>query len=555
MARVLLIPTVLLIVLGAVCFALSGGGVRGGIPRTITVANMDEIKTLDVGRMSWQSDIRTAMALWEGLLAYDPATAKPVAGTAGSWDVSSDLKTYTFHLRPEAKWSNGEPVRAGDFVFAWKRVLTPATGADYVELLYVIDGAEAYTAAWSKVAKGEEPDFSRVGVQAADDHTLVVRLRAPCSYFLDLCAFPPLFPLNAASMRPFLLPGEKDGGQYDGRWTRPPGLVTNGAYVLTDWKFKEYLSLEPNPHYWDRKNVKTDRLVIKALSDPRAALLAFDSGTVDALTFIPQQFIEDLLAQKDPAQRRLIHYQPVFGTYYFEFNCTRGPLADKRVRKALCLAVDRQKIVDDVTRMHQRPLGVIVPPDAIPGYVSPEGLGMDVEAARKLLAEAGYPGGKGIPPLEILYNNETIHGQIAMALGQMWEQSLGLHFSYRGLERGSFSTERRENHNFDICRGGWYGDYTDPTTWLDLARSTNGNNDGKFNSPAYDALLDEAAREGDPQKRMAILSAAEKLLVTDECPFIPLYQYGDGYMYDDRKLSGMEVNVRLMTQYKWIARK
>lgn len=552
MGRVLLIPTLLLLLLGALCFALSGGGVRGGIPKTITIANMDEIKTLDVGRMSWQADIRTAMALWEGLLVYDPITVKPVAGTAVSWDLSPDLKTYTFHLRPDARWSNGDPVKASDFLFSWKRVLTPATGADYVELLYVIDGAEAYTTA---LGKNQPADFSSVGVSAPDDHTLVVHLRSPCSYFLDLCAFPPLFPLHAASMHPFLLPGETDGGAYDGRWTRSPNLVTNGPYYLKDWKFKEYLLLEPNPHYWDRKHVQTDRLIIKALSDPRAALLAFDSGTVDGLTFVPQQFIEDLLAQKDPEKRRLIHYQPVFGTYYFEFNCTRGPLQDKRVRKALCLAIDRQKIVDDVTRMHQRPLGVIVPPDAIPGYTSPKGLEMDIDAAKKLLAEAGYPDGKGFPRLEILYNNETIHGQIAMALGQMWENRLGIKMDYRGLERGSFGTERREAHHFDIARGGWYGDYTDPTTWLDLARSTNGNNDGQFNSPAYDELLDRAAREADPAKRMAILSDAEKLLVTDECPFLPLYQYGDGYMYDDRKIAGFDVNVRLMTQYKWIARK
>ncbi len=552
MSRVLLIPSLLLLALAVLCFALSGGGVRAGAPRTITIANADEIKTLDVGRMSWMADIRTAMALWEGLLAYDPVTVKPVPGTAASWDISPDLRTYTFHLRPEAKWSNGDPVTAADFEFAWKRVLTPATGADYIELLYTIDGAKEYAEA---LGRGEKPDFSTVAVRAVDAHTLVVRLKFPCSYFLDLCAFPPLFPLNEAAMRPFLLTDSKGVQSYNGIWTRPPHLVTNGPYYLADWKFKEYLLLEPNAHYWDRGNVKTDRLIIKAISDPRAALLAFDSGTVDCLTFVPQQFIEDLLAQKDPEKRRLIHYQPVFGSYYFEFNCTRGPLQDKRVRKALCLAVDRQKIVDDVTRMHQKPLGVIVPPGAIPGYVSPQGLGMDIPEARRLLAEAGYPGGRGLPPLEVLFNNEAIHSQIAMALGQMWKNNLNVDVTYRGIERGSFGPERREAHNFDIARGGWYGDYPDPTTWLDLAKSTNGNNDGRFSSPAYDGLLEAAAKEANPSKRLAILSEAEKLLVTDECPFLPLYQYGDGYMYDDRKISGFDVNVRLLTQLKWIARK
>jgi len=548
MIRVLMVPTVFLLVLGVGCFLLSAKSSSKTDESAITFCIGDEIKTLDPGRMSWMNDIRVAMCIWEGLTAYDPDTLEPVPGVAESWEVSSDGMVYTFRLRKDTLWSNGDAVTAADFIFAWRRVLTPSTGADYIGLFKYIVGAEEYTDA---LDKNESADFSTVGISSPDPHTLVVRLKAPCSYFLDTCAFPPFFPLHEKSMRPFLL----ESGTYQNNWARPPYIVGNGAYVLREWKFKQFLAFEPNPNYWDRRNVRCEKLFIKSITDPRTSLLAYQQGSVDVVQFPGNpQFGEDLIAARD-AGRNDINYRPVFGSYYYAFNCTREPFNDPRVRKALALAVDKDKIVNDVTRLKQQPLGVIVPPDSIVGYTSPTPLAMNIDEAKKLLADAGYPDGKGFPTVEILVNSEVkSHEIIALAIGQMWQKSLGIQSICRSIERSSFGEARRAG-NFTVSRAGWYGDYVDPTTWLDILRSTDGNNDGKFSNPAYDALLDQAATEHDSRKRLAILSEAEALLVHEQFPIIPLYQYSDGLIFDPERIEGLSLNVRMLTPLKWIRRK
>lgn len=559
MNRVLVIPSVVLLLLGVVAFVLSrdpGGAVGAGAEaggRPIVFATADDIKTLDVGKMSWMNDIRVAMGLWEGLVSYEPRTLEIRPGVAEKWEVSGDGKTYTFHLRAEAKWSNGEAVRAGDFVFAWQRVLTPATGADYINLFFPIAGAEDYYNALDKKEAGGKADFSSVGVSAPDERTLVVRLRNPCTYFLDLCAFAPFYPLHEKSMRPYLLDAKDPTKGYDGRWTRPPQLVSNGAFYLKEWQFKRHLLLAPNPYYWDRGNVKTSGIIVKAYEDPRTGLLAYQEGAVDVLSYVPRQFGEELLGQRDRGERKDIHFRPVFGTYYYILNCTRKPLDDKRVRKALALAIDKEQLVTKVLRMGETACDVLVPRDSIPGYSGPKGQGMDVAAARKLLAEAGYPAGKGFPTLDILYNTESTHLQTGQAIGQMWKNNLGIEVSYRGLERGSFGTDRR-THNFMVARGGWYGDYTDPTTWMELVKTGDGNNDGQFSSGAYDALLAKAAMEADPGKRFGILREAERMVVEEEFPLLPLYQYSDGFIFDEGKIENLYLNVRLLTEFKWLRR-
>ncbi|MGN6366755.1 MAG: peptide ABC transporter substrate-binding protein [Phycisphaerae bacterium] len=554
MKRVLLFPCLLLLVLALWGFFASAGGTGVGKQKPIVVCYADDVKTLDVGQMSWMNDIRTAMALWEGLATYRWDSLKPIPGAAESWEISKDQKTYTFHLRRDAKWSNGDPVTSRDFVFAWKRVFERETRANYLTLMYVIEGAEEYA---KLRGEGKPADWGKVGVKAPDDYTLVVTLKYPRSYFLDLCAFPTFFPVNAKAMAPFLNDPKDVTKGYREEWERAGKLVTNGAYFLKEWKFKQYLLMAPNPYYWDRGHVKCERLKIVAIADPRAEMLALDSGAIDVLTTVPKQFGEDLLKAAAEGKRRDVHYMGVFGTYYYVFNCTakHAPLDDWRVRKALALAVDREKITRDVIRMGNKPLGLFVPPDAIPGYKSPQALAPNVEEARKLLAEAGYPEGKGMRSIEIVYNTEDIHQRIAQAIGQMWTENLGVHVTYRGLERGSFANVRQVDHDFDVARAGWYGDYTDPTTWLNLAKTGDENNDGLYSNPAYDALLDKAAAAPDAQQRLDILSEAEGMLVQKEFPFLYLYQYGDGYMYDPEKIGGIEMNVRMISELKWIYRK
>ncbi len=557
--------------MGALCYLLSAGatvresghapGWGKGVHAPITFAIADDIKTLDPGKMSWMNDIRVAMGMWEGLTAYDPATLKPIPGVAESWDISDGGTTYTFHLRQNARWSNGEAVTAKDFLFAWQRVLTPSTGADYSELFNCITGVKQYAADYAAYEEaggakggGTLPDFASVGISSRDPYTITVHLVIPTNYFLDLTAFPPFFPLYEPAMVAFqLAPADKTQG-YSGEWTRPPRVVSNGPYILADWRLGRDLTLEPNPQYWNRANVLCDRLTIIPIpQDERAALLAYETGTVDILSFVPADFGDDLLAQQREGKWPEVHYRPVFGTYYYAVNCKRPPLDDKRVRRALALAIDRQTIVDQVTRMHQKPITVLVPPDSIPGYQTPASFDPkgDVAEAKKLLAEAGFPDGHGMRSMEILFTNDVpIHGRIAQTIAQMWKENLGIDVTLKGLDRSGFSAARQQDHDFDISRGGWYGDYRDPTTWLDLCRSTNGNNDGQFSSPAYDALLDQAAAEHDPAKRLEILSQAESMLVNDQMPLIPLYQYSDGMIFDEKKFAGITANDRMLTPFK-----
>ena len=418
---------------------------------------------------------------------------------------------------------------------------------------------DAAVDAREKSANAPPPDFNSIGISAPDSHTIVIHLLIPTNYFLDLTSFPAFFPVHEASMKSFLLDPKNPDKGYAGAWTRPPGLVSNGPYQLTDWKLKQSLTLEPNPLIIGiAKTFNAIALFSKPsrkMNGPQ--LLAYQTGTVDILSFVPQEFGDDLLEAQSHGLWKDVHYRPVFGTYYYVFNCARPPFNDKRVRKALSLAIDRREIVDKVTRMHQKPVSVLVPPDSIPGYTSPSGLAVtgDLAAARQLLADAGFPEGRGFPSTEILYTTDVpVHGRVAQAIAQMWKQNLGINVTLRGLESPGFSNARQQDHDFDVARGGWYGDYRDPTTWLDLCRAANGNNDGGFNSPAFDALMAKADTEHDPAQRLAILHDAESILVNDELPLIPLYQYGDGYIYNEQKLTGCEVNDRLLTPFKYLHR-
>jgi oligopeptide transport system substrate-binding protein len=549
MRRILLIPTLFLLVLGVVCFIISAGPFSSSevAERAMVIGSADDVKTLDPGKMTWMNDIRCAMALFEGLTMYDTRDkCQPMPGVAQGWEITADRRTYTFHLRAEARWSNGDAVTADDFVFAWRRALNPATGADYIGLLKYIEGAEELTAALEK----KQANAPLPGVKKIDAHTLQVHLKAPCTYFLDLLAMPVFFPLHQKSMEPYRL----EDGSYDEAFTQAPHLVSNGAFTLAQWRVKRDLTMTPNPYYWDKGNVHCPGLRFEAVSDPRAALMQFESGAIDLYTSRPLGFTDVMLEQ----QRREhkwpeLHSTAAFGTYYYIVNTARKPFDDKRVRKALALAIDRKKLTD-ILKAGEVPLGLFVPPNTINGYGSPAPTPFDPEAARRLLAEAGYPGGRGIKPVEIVYNSEALHDKIAQAVGQMWRSNLGVSVTYKGLERGSFGTTRRVDRNFDIARGGWYGDYPDPTTWLDLLRSTDGNNDGKFSSKAYDELLARSDAEADPAARFAILKEAENMVVNEELPIIPLYQYADGYMYDAKKIQGAELNPRLLMQLKWIRR-
>lgn len=594
----LLVPFVLLL-------AVVGASVLSDRPlpkADFTFVNRGDVTTLDIQRMSWMQDFRVARLLWEGLVRPDvfshEYTSQPAA--AERWEVSPDRLRYTFHLRKDGKWSNGEPVRAGEFVYSWRRAMLPECGSDYIGQFHLVRGAAAFTkwrteamqafakdrgiedraagaeALWREtLAKFDE----MVGVKAPDDLTLVVELERPVPYFLDmlnLLVFAPVYPPLVDRFES--LDPETGQRKFEAGWTQPPYLVTNGPFKLVLWRFKRDMRMEVNEHYWNRAALNIDSISVPTITDGNAAVLAFKSGALDWSTDVVPEYKSDMLADKQrfyrehwaeyralvergldpieidrhlpPDPRKNIHAIPAFGTYFYNFNCLprlrdgrANPFHDARVRRAFAMAVDRRSLCENVRRTGEPPAGALIPPGSVGGYTSPKGVPFDPAAARKLLAEAGYPDPSKFMTVTILFNKDGGHDKIAQAVAKNWQQHLGVSVA---LEQKEITIIRDDlkNANYMVSRGSWYGDYGDPTTFLDLSRTGDGNNDRKYSNPAYDALLDRAAAEADPQKRLDILSEAERMQVEEELPVLPLFHYAQIYLFDADRISGISAHPR-----------
>jgi oligopeptide transport system substrate-binding protein len=498
--------------------------------------------------MTSLQDGRVAAALFEGLTVIDPRDLKPRPGVADRWTVSDDCRTYAFHLRPEARWSDGRPVTAEDFAWSWRRVLTPATAADYVYMLYPIRGAEAFyktrlaragdpekretretLARWPDLARlGDDEAWARVGIGVADPHELVVELERPTAYFLDLAAFSTYLPVRRDAV-------ERHGG----RWTFPPNLVSNGAYRLAEWRFRSRMIWEKNPYYWDAASVALGRIELRVFDQTTTALNAYETGAVDLTTVVPALAAQPLLRRRDEGRRRDVLYGTNLGTYFYRFNCSRPPLSDARLRRALALAVDRRAVIERAARGGQMPAFVLVPP-GLPGYRPPPGLAEDVQEARRLLAEAGYPGGRGLPQLAILVNKGMDHVPVAEMLQQQWRDRLGLDIRIEQVEWKVF-LDMMTGLQYQVARAGWYGDYVDPNTFLDMFVTGGGNNQTGWSNAAYDRLVESAARRTDPAARLEDLRQAEAILLR-EVPIVPLYYY-TAFMLVRPGLEGVEPNL------------
>jgi oligopeptide transport system substrate-binding protein len=554
MGRLLIILLVLVgLLAGALAWSSSGQESRADF----AFINRGDNKCLDPNNMSWMQDIRLAYALWEGLYALDPATLKPILGSAESAETSADKCTWTFHIRSTARWSNGQPLQAQDFLFEWRRMLE--TPGEYTYLHHYIAGAEAYENAYADyvaaIADGKSakaPDFSTVGEKVLDDQTLQVTLRHPVPFFPSLCAFPPFFPMYEPAMRPFGTTDPKSGQTtYDLTFTRPPNLITNGPYRMAEWTFKRKIRMVASDYYWDRANVKS-RVIDQVYDDePLAAFRLYEQGDVDFLADIDPEIAAGMLRN---GGRSDLHIFPAFGTYYYEFNCQpklqdgrTNPLADVRVRQALSMAIDKAPIIHDVGRLNQPITSNYVPPGVFPGYTSPPGLPYDIQKAKELLAQAGYPDGKGLPRLSILFNTESTHGDIATMIHRQWLQQLGIDVDLEGVEVKVFGA-RLHSHDFMISRAGWYGDYYDPSTFTDKYVSNGDNNNAGWSNKDYDNLLAAAELEIDPAKRLVLLSNAENILLND-APIVPLYTYVGAYMFPD-KVRGIPLDPQQMEMFK-----
>ncbi len=548
MRSLLLLPLILIIPLGIV-LALSGSATEKK-PDFIFI-NRGDVTTLDPKGMSWMQDIRVAYALWEGLYLLDPVTIEAKPGAAERVDVSDDKKIWTFHLRQDGKWSNGDPVTAHDFVFAWKRALDDP--GEYTYLLRCIKGAGPYTDA---VAAGTKADFATVGVEIIDPMTLRVTLDRPVVYFADLCAFPPMFPLHAASMEKYKRPADPNTGvvRYKPEFTRNKPLVTNGPYMLTKWEYKKRLRMEKNPHYWDIANVKSDIIEQVSAEDTLPAFLMYDTGTVDWVAEVSGEIASELYEKSKQGERSDLHVFPSFGTYYYSFNCNeklpngqKNPFADVRVRRALSMGFDKRVIVENVTRMGEQPAHTYIPRGVFKDYESPQGATFDIAGAKKLLAEAGYPDGKGFPTVTLLFNTGAHHGQVGQSVVNQWRTNLNINVVLEGVEVKVFRQKLR-GKDYSIARASWFGDYNDPSTFTDKYLSVSENNNAGWLNKEYDALCAAAADETDPAKRFRLFEQAEQLLL-NEAPILPVYYYVNATLFRGN-VKGIPLNARNMFNFK-----
>lgn len=499
-------------------------------PQELTFNNGAEPETLDPAKLKGVLESRIVIGLFEGLVTYDPRTLEPRPGIASSWTVSPDGLAYTFTLRDDARWSDGSPLVAADVAASWRRVLLPETGSEYVYMLFPIAGAEEFH-------RGPERDFSRVGVKATAERTLEVRLRAPCAWFLDLCGFHTLMPTPARAV-----------AQHGDRWERAEHMVCNGPYRLAAWEPRSRIVLEPNPHYWDRGFVKLQRISILPLSDPETAYKQYQLGQIHWLTSVPAFRIEEVKRNPD------YYALPYLGTYFYRFNCAKPPFDDKRVRRAFVQALKREQITKHLLKGGEIPVTSFVPPVA--GYEPIAGLREDAAAAARLLADAGYAvkgaAGKPVPEIELLFNEEPRHKQVAEAVAQQWRDALGVQVSLRNAEWKVY-LQRMDTLDYQLSRSAWIGDYNDPMTFLDMWVKDGGNNRTGWSSSTYDALVREAAAAVDRTQQLGLYKRMEQLLVEDECPICPIYRYVNQGLLSER-VRGWQSNIRDLHafQYLWM---
>ena len=476
------------------------GDVTAPRGQVLTFTNGAEPEGIDPGKVSGQPDGRIVRALFEGLTTADPRTLEPRPGQAYRWEISADGRTYTFHLRPHLVWSDGTPVTAGDFVWSWTRVLRPETAGRNAGLLYPIENAQEFN-------QGQLTDETRLGLAAPDDSTFVVRLAAPTSYFLFLCQYYTFCPVPRRVVE-----------RYGPRWTNPGNIVGNGPFLLEKWRQSDRFEMVRNPRYWDAGEVKLDRVVALSVDDVNTCTNLYKAGVVDWNTSgnIPSQFIPYMRAFAD------FGATPYQCVYFYSINVTRKPFDNPWVRRALAYALDRETIARDLLKGARDPWGNFTPL-GYAGYHQPPGQVYDPARARECLAKAGYPGGKGFPRFAILFNTSEDHRRIAEAIQAMWKRELGIQVTLSNEEWGSYLQDATSLH-YDVARRSWIGDYLDPNSFLACFRSGDGNNRTGFADRHYDGLLDRAAVELDPARRMEMLAEAERYLL-DQAPVIPIYLY------------------------------
>lgn len=456
--------------------------------------------------MATQTSYYTVLsALLEGLVAEDPVDLHPVPGVAERWEVSPDGLTYTFHLRPDARWSDGTPVTAADFIGSWRRMLTPSLGATYASQLYLIQGAEAFNR--------RQADFAAVGLHAVDARTLTVALEHPAPWFLTLLSGPAWLPVPLATIAKYGGVAERGNG-----WAVPGRWVGNGPFTLKAWHHNQEIVVARSETYWDEGRVRLREIHFKAFDSIDAEERAFRSDQLHATETIPPDKI-DTYRRDAPA---LLRVDPLLGTYFLRVNVRKPALNDARIRLALALAVDRAMLAEKVLRGGQAPAYSFTPP-GLGGYAPDPALPLQLDRARRLLADAGHADGASLPAFDLLYNTSESNRVIAETLQEMWRRDLGIRVNLVNEDLKS-TEEARGAGTYELLRSSLIADYADPSAFLEMWRSDASDNFTGWRNADYDNLLFTAVRTPDLVARNALYAKAEAILLA-EAPIIPLYHY------------------------------
>ncbi len=487
--------------------------------------NGTDPESLDPALITGVPESRLVGELFEGLVNLDPKTLEPRPGVAYRWEILNNGLTYKFHLRKNAKWSDGADLTAHDFYQSWKRVLTPSTGSSYAYQLFPVKGAkESHT--------NPINSFNNVGIKVIDKHTLSVQLHSPCNYFLDLVAFHTLFPVPVSLIN-----------KYKDQWVRVEHIISNGPFKLSAWKPRQKIDMVKNEHYWGSKICKLEKITVFPYDNLDTSYQLFLQNKILWMPAIPLEKLNEIIRNPD------YYVMPYLGSYFYRFNVTKAPFDDVRVRKAFSLAINRRVITEHILKAGQQPATWFCPP--VSGYEPVQGFKYNRDRARKLLAEAGYgANGHPFPNVEILYNTSEQHKKVAEAIVQQWKHNLGVSVSLRNTEWKVLLNDM-DNLNFQIIRSSWIGDYGDPNTFFDMFVTNGGNNRTGWSNKEYDSLLLETQRETNKVKRHEIFQKMERLLVEKEFPILPLYIYVNQGVLNET-VNGWYENVRDMHPLKYI---
>lgn len=480
---------------------------RDGI---LLVGNSADPKSLDLQVVSGVLESNILRSLYEGLVQFHP-TDDLAAPPGAAFEITADKTAtkWTVRLRPEARWSDGKPVTAGDFAFAYERILSPNFGGKYAEMLYFLKGAEEFN-------KGKIKNFSEVGFQFIDAHCFILTLRGPTPFFRELLKHYTWYPVPKHQVLKF---GSMTGK--GNRWSRAENLVSNGPFRIKSYRRNSHIEVERNPYYWNASQVRLNGIRFFPITNAFTEARMFRDGQLHITNSAAPEVV-DLMKKVDPASLR---QEPYLGTVLYRFNNDRAPLKDVRVRQALSLAIDRNALCESVFRGF-KPAFAMVPP--MGSYISPQGASFQVDQANKLLKEAGYACGNGFPRLKLLIASRETNVALATAVQAMWRVNLGIEIEIESKEWTAYTVAMQEM-DYDIAGGGWIGDYIDPLTFLEMWSSENGNNNTGWSNAAFDSKLQESHLATSAETRFKLLQEAETILLA-ESPVTPIAWWGKNYL-------------------------